>query len=118
MSTQNKEIANTIWAQMKTIDTNLCMCMGVQKLAIIENGLQFNVNGLSFKGIVKIQLNGADLYDVTFVKVKRTLDKELQAVGIKRYNETLVTEQEHKDVYVEDLMTLLETVVENREKVA
>jgi hypothetical protein len=112
----NKQIANTIWEQMRALDTNLCMCMGVQGLTVIDRGLQFQVNGLSFKGFVKITLNGADLYDVSLVKLTRKLNKELQAShGIKKFNVTEEVVKSFDDVYAEDLMSLLESEVENRE---
>lgn len=110
----NKEIANTIWGQMKAIDGNLCMCMGVSKLLVIENGLQFNVNGLSFKGLVQITLNGSDLYDVKLVKPVRKQNMVAKELGIKTFDTVLETKAEYNDIFVDDLMGLLEDTVENR----
>ena len=117
----NKTIANTIWQQMKTIDKNLCMCMGVQSLTIIDGGLQFKVNGLSFKGVVQITLNGKDLYNVSFLKQKRKRiqNELLKSIGsnLCSYKTENIIVESFEDVFVEDLMPLLERVVEKREAV-
>lgn len=113
----NKTIASTIWEQMRAIDTNLCMCMGVSKLTVIEKGLQFQVNGLSFKGIVQITLTPADLYQVKFLKAKRTQNQHMKSMGIKTFDTTLEVVSLTGGVYVEDLMPILENFVENREAV-
>jgi hypothetical protein len=78
---------------MKAFDLNLVWCMGVTKLRVIENGLEFRVNGLSYKGLVHITLNAADLYDVSLVKSGKMI----------------------KDVFCEDLMPVLELEIENRQ---
>jgi len=109
-------IGNTIWAQMRALDRNLIMCMGVHKLCLIKNGLQFKVKGLIFKGIVEITLNGSDLYDIKFLKPKRKLNKEMtEAIGRKFFHPT-VNEQvkEINDVYFDYMMPTLETEVERR----
>lgn len=110
----NKQIATTIWEQMRALDLNLCMCMGVQKLTVIENGLEFTVNGLSFKGKVQITLNGKDLYDVKLVKPTRKQNQTLKEAGIKSFDIVNKPVAEFNDVFVEDLMPLLEDQVENR----
>lgn len=111
----NKEIANTIWTQMKAMDSNLCMCMGITGLAVIDRGLEFKVSGLSFKGTVQIVLNGGDLYDVRLVKITKKLNKDIQKqYGIKKYDMIAEVLKETKDVFVDDLMPLLENQIENR----
>jgi len=110
----NKTIANTIWSQMKAIDANLCMCMGVKNLTIMENGLQFKVNGLAFKGLVQIVLTPADLYTVKFIKMKRHCYINDLDAGIKRYVNLPEVVSVTGEVYVEDLMPLLERTVEGR----
>ena len=90
--------------------------MGASKPTIIENGLQFNVSGLTFKGIVQITLNGKDLYDIKLVKAKRQQNQELKALGINKYTTELVVQEEINDVFVEDMMGVLEMKVENRQK--
>lgn len=114
----NKTVANIIWTQMKEMDRNLCMCMGVTGLTVIENGLQFMVSGLSFKGYVQITLNGKDLYDVKLLKQKRTQNQQMKSLGIKSFDVSLVVQSETNDVFVEDLMPLLESLIENRAKIA
>lgn len=111
----NKQIANTIWEQMRAIDMNLCMCMGVHKLTIIENGLQFNVNGLSFKGIVQITLNGSDLYDVKLVKSVRKQNLVAKQLGVKTFDTIFEVKKEFNDVFLGDLMDILEDSVEARQ---
>lgn len=111
----NKAIASEIWNQMKVFDKNLCMCMGVSGLTAINRGLQFKVSGLSFKGFVEVTLNGKDLYDVRFIKAVRKQNLEAKKVGLKMFNTTLETVSGFNDVFAEDLMPLLESVVENRE---
>lgn len=91
----NKTIANTIWNQMKTIDMNLVMCMGVTKLMVVERGLQFKVNGLKFRGLVEIYLNAGDTYDISFMTPR---SKNIVKI--------------YKDVYFDQVMPLLEDVVE------
>ena len=113
----NKTIANTIWQQMKAIDQNLCMCMGVHALTVIDNGLQFKVNGLSFKGVVQIVLTPKDLYKITFLKPVRKQNQHLKQLGIKSFDTTLEVHSLTGEVYVEDLMPILEQTVENRKAV-
>ena len=111
----NKTIANTIWKQMNTIDKNLVWCMGTNKPTVIEQGLRFQVSGLSFKGTVEVTLDPNDTYRVKFIKTKRSLDKAYQQqYGIKRFNKEQLVVGEYSDVHVFDLMPLLENVVENR----
>ena len=103
-----------IWDQMKTMDRNLVWCMGVHKTALIENGLQFRVKGLSFKGIVEIRLNGRDLYDIKFIKAKRTLNQTAKELGVRMFDTSYETFKELNDIYFDQMMPLLEDVVENR----
>jgi hypothetical protein len=111
----NKTVANAIWSQLKTMDSNLCMCMGVQNLTVIEQGLQFKVNGLAFKGLVQVTLTPADLYEVKFLKPTRKLNKQAQEqFGIKRYDTTMEVVSLTGGVYTEDLPGILERTVEGR----
>lgn len=113
----DKQIAEEIWRQMRAMDANLCMCMGVQKLKIIERGLQFNVNGLVFKGIVQITLNGFDLYDVKFIKSVRKQNTTTKEFGIKSFTTVSEVEKEVNNVFVEDLMVVLEETVKKAKKI-
>lgn len=62
---------------------------------------------------LKIQLNGLDLYNLTFSRIKKTLKPECKtpeykAMGIKIYDEEIVIIKEYKDVYadmLEDIFT-------------
>lgn len=108
----NKEIANEIWSQMKALDGNLVMCMGVTDLTVVERGLQFKVNGLSFKGNVAIKLNGRDLYDISFLKQKRTQNQAAKEHGLKRFDVEMVVVKTLNDIYGEDMMDLLDFHVE------
>lgn len=110
----NKTIANTIWQQLKSLDTNLCMCMGVQQLTVIEKGLQFKVNGLAFKGLVQITLTPADLYEIKFLKMKRHYYVNDLDAGIKRYVNLPEVVSVTGGVYAEDMPEILERTVEGR----
>ena len=113
----NKEIAQTIWTQMNAIDRNLMWCMGVHKPVVIQDGIQFQVKGLSFKGVVQITLNGGDLYDIKFIKPIRTQNQVAKKLGVKMFDVTNELVDEVNNVYVEDLMGILEEKVENRSNV-
>jgi hypothetical protein len=111
----SSEIAKTIWTQMNKIDRNLVWCMGTCKPTAIESGLEIHVSGLSFKGIVRIVLNGSDLYDIALVKpVKRISQRHLD-LGIKKYETDYVVQKTIQDIFVEDLMPVLEQEVESRQ---
>jgi hypothetical protein len=108
------QVGQIIWQQMKTLDMNLVWCMGVQKPRALQNGLRFSVNGLSFKGDVVITLNGKDLYDISFIKVSRKVNKEMKDLGVKIFNTTETLLETINDVYAEDMMQVLELKVEKR----
>jgi hypothetical protein len=55
---------------------------------------------------LKIQLNGNDLYDLTFSRIKKTLNPEYKALGIKIYDETPIVIKEYKDVYADRLQDI------------
>jgi len=112
----SKVIAETIFHQMKTIDMNLMMCMGFHKPMVIESGLQFKVNGLKHRGTVRIILNKAlDTYEIYLGKQKRVLNKNAtDLIGRRVYTTTYPTVKTIKDVYVDDMMPLLEQEVEGR----
>lgn len=115
--TESARIANIIWKQMNALDKNLVWCMGTRKPIAVERGLQFQVNGLSFKGIVQIRLEYNDTYTVTFMQKKRKLNKEhTELLGRRQFDTEIVVAGEYKEVYFDTLMPLLEDVVENRDK--
>ena len=109
------EVAQTILEQMNGIDRNLVWCMGVKSPTVTRRegtlgGLMFDVSGLSFKGRVYIELDPSDTYIVTLVVPK----KRLETYPIRRMATTWEQVSRHEQVYVEDLMPLLESLVENR----
>ena len=64
---------------------------------------------------LKIQLNGLDLYDLTFTRIKKTLKPECKtpeykAMGIKIYDEEVITVKEYTDVYADMLQDIFTSV--------
>lgn len=55
---------------------------------------------------LKIQLNGLDLYDLTFSRIKKTLTPLAKELGIKIYDEEVITVKEYKDVYADMLQDI------------
>jgi len=108
------QIGQTIWQQMNVIDRNLVWCMGVEKPTSIENGLRFKVNGRSFKGLIEITLNGKDLYDVKLIKVARKQNQNAKALGVVKFDLVNETKEVVNDLFVDQLMPLLEEKVESR----
>ena len=48
---------------------------GFHKPIALENGLQFNVQGFKFRGIVEVVYNeGRDLFDVRFLKANKVVN--------------------------------------------
>jgi len=59
---------------------------------------------------LKIQLNGLDLYDLTFSQIKKTLTPLAKELGIKIYDEEVITVKEYKDVYADMLQDIFTSV--------
>jgi hypothetical protein len=59
---------------------------------------------------LKIQLNGLDLYDLTFSRIKKTLTPLAKELGIKIYDEETVIVKEYKDVYADMLQDIFTSV--------
>lgn len=59
---------------------------------------------------LKIQLNGLDLYDLTFSRIKKTLTPLAKELGIKVYDEETVIVKEYKDVYADMLQDIFTSV--------
>jgi hypothetical protein len=55
---------------------------------------------------LKIQLNSKDLYNMEFSRVKKTLNKEYSAIGIKIYDEEIKNVKIIKDVYCDQLQEI------------
>jgi hypothetical protein len=59
---------------------------------------------------LKIQLNGNDLYNLTFSRIKKTQNPEYKALGIKIYDEEIIIIKEYKDVYADMLQDIFTSV--------
>jgi hypothetical protein len=91
------EVAKTILSQIKTLDRMAMCAWGAKNLVDIEDGLMFNSSGMvKNKGYITIKLNGNDLYDVTFGKIRKLEYKELVRV---------------EDVFVENLVETVDNMV-------
>ena len=91
------KIANIIRDQIKTIDPMALWAWGAKDLVALEDGFQFKSSGMvNWKGIVSIKLNGKDLYDVEFGRVRKFEYKSVKKVS---------------DVFAEDLVNVIELQV-------
>lgn len=92
---RNREIAVTILEQ---IGNQSLTMIGTKQRFIVDNGVQFRI-GRNSKGIniIRITLNGKDLYDMQFVMQH----------GIKRHYETVV-KSSCEDVYFDMLNDMIE----------
>ena len=89
--------AGVIYSQIKTMSPWAMAAWGTKELVVLKDGLQFKSSGMvKNKGIIQIKLNGSDLYDVTFGKVRKFKYKELKKVT---------------DVFVEDLIDTIDEMV-------
>lgn len=93
----NKEVAQTILSQIKTIDFWALGAWAARQYTVLNDeygGVQFKINCPKLKnGFVQVILNGSDLYNVRFFKVwggKITVDETI------------------KDVYAEDLVNVID----------
>ena len=87
-------VAKTILEQIKTIDPRALWAWGAKDYVGSEDSIQFKVGGMTrWKGKVVIKLNGSDLYDVRFIRLRGT--KFLEDVT-------------KKDIYAEDLVNTLD----------
>ena len=70
---------------------------GAKELVVLKDGIQFKSSGMvKNKGIIQVKLNGSDLYNVTFGKVRKFKYKELKKVT---------------DVFAEDLIGVIDEMV-------
>ena len=92
-------VAKTILSQIKALDAWSLGAWGAKDLVALENGLQFKSSGgmVKNKGIVQIKLNGLDLYDISFGKIRKYEYKEIKKVT---------------DVFVEDLVNVIDEMVD------
>ena len=90
-------VAKTVHSQIRTLSPWALPAWGAKELVVLKDGIQFKSSGMvKNKGIIQIKLNGSDLYDVTFGKVRKFKYKEIKKVT---------------DVFVEDLIGVIDEMV-------
>jgi len=93
----NFGIAGVVYSQIKTMSPWAMAAWGAKELVVLKDGIQFKSSGMvKNKGIIQVRLNGSDLYDVTFGKVRKFKYKQLKKVT---------------DVFVEDLIDVIDEMV-------
>ena len=93
----NFGIAGVVYSQIKTMSPWAMAAWGAKELVVLKDGIQFKSSGMvKNKGIIQIRLNGSDLYDVTFGKVRKFKYKEIKKVT---------------DVFVGDLISVIDEMV-------
>lgn len=93
----NFGIAGVVYSQIKTMSPWAMAAWGAKELVVLKDGIQFKSSGMvKNKGIIQVKLNGSDLYNVTFGKVRKFKYKELKKVT---------------DVFVEDLIGVIDEMV-------
>ncbi len=116
------QVAETIQRQLKANRTFAIRTMswGMDKLSYGQNEgenlgfLLFKVNGLKFKGYVKISLEFNDTYKVMFTKQVRKKNKALsEALGRTRYDVSHETVEVMNEVYCDELNERIDNFVEN-----
>lgn len=99
----NFGIAGVIYSQIKTMSPLAMVSWGTKELVVLKDGLQFKSSGMvKNKGIIQIKLNGSDLYDVSFGKVRKY--KEINNYGYKQIKKVT-------NVFVEDLVDTIDEMV-------
>ena len=101
------EIAQTIHAQIRTMDPVALMAWGAKEFAALGEkpvgtrtglaGLRFKVNGMKHKGYVEVMLMPSDTYTVRIFSIRAGKVKEKGMAD---------------DVYAEDLAGLIDFMVE------
>jgi hypothetical protein len=85
-TSRTMEIAKTIIEQINYADRSALMAWGANNFCAISNskefegGVSFKINGLKFKGWVKIGLTYKDDYSVLFINKKREVAKTVEGV--------------------------------------
>lgn len=93
----NFGIAGVVYSQIKTMSPWAMAAWGAKELVVLKDGIQFKSSGMvKNKGIIQVKLNGSDLYNVTFGKVRKFKYKELKKVT---------------DVFAEDLIGVIDEMV-------
>lgn len=93
----NMTVANNIRDQIRAADIRALFAWGAKSFVGTDNSLRFKTSGLvKWKGLVTITLNGRDLYDVEFGKIRGVDYKVTKTV---------------EDVFVEDLVKIIDAQV-------
>ena len=93
----NFGIAGVVYSQIKTMSPWAMAAWGAKELVVLKDGIQFKSSGMvKNKGIIQVKLNGSDLYNVTFGKVRKFKYKQLKKVT---------------DVFAEDLIGVIDEMV-------
>lgn len=78
---------------------------GYDDLGYVYIMIELTKNKIGAK-YLKIQLNGLDLYNLEWSKIKKTQVPEYKALGIKIYDEQQVIIEKIEDIYGEDLQKI------------
>ncbi len=95
-------VAQTILTQIQTIDPRALWAWGSKEyMRTSTDGIMFKTSGMvKWKGKVQIELNGADLYDVTFLRIRKVKGQY-----------TCITDKKVTDVFVGDLVNTIDLQV-------
>ena len=89
-------IARTIISQIKALDHMAMFAWGMINAVGLDDGVQFDVKGLKFRGKVIIKLNAMDLYDITFGRMNRkTFEFDVKHTAEGVYCDQLVEILDH-----------------------
>lgn len=90
-------VASIIATQIHALDPRAMFAWGAKDLMNMGNGLKFKTSGMvKWKGYVHIKLNGSDLYDIDFFRVR---------------NARVVMDKQVTDIFVEDLVRVIDEKV-------
>ena len=90
-------VARTIVDQINSLDPRALFAWGARQFVYSPNSLQFNSTGMcKWKGVVQIVLNGNDLYDIRFMRIRQ----------LKVVEDVTVT-----DIYAENLIRVLDAKI-------
>ncbi len=94
-------IAKIIHSQIKALDFWAFGAWGAKNLVALNDGLQFKTSGMvGWKGQVQITLNGSDLYDIAFVRVRKVKGEY-----------KVITDKKVTDIFVDDLVNQIDIQV-------
>ena len=94
--TADMTVANTILAQIRGQDRWAMFAYGAKNLVGGDDFLQFDVNGVVFKGKVIIKLTAMDDYTITFGRMNRkTFEFDVKATAEGVYFDQLIEVLDH-----------------------